>query len=156
MGYLHDAHRCCLPDSQVMERRVLHSFRPHARAAAKARAALDASLDLFSEVLDEQRLDDMRLLTSELVSNSVRHAGPSKAAPIHVRVSVTAATVRVAVVDSGPGFDPTPKAIKPDDDAGWGLFLLERLADRWGMDSNGETTVWFELDRCSSAGLTDG
>src|SRR5947208_10350233 len=118
MGQLHDAPAGAVFDSRRMERSVLHTFKPHARAAAKARAALDASLDLFSEVLDEQRLDDMRLLTSELVSNSVRHAGPSKAAPIHVRVSVTAATVRVAVVDSGPGFDPTPKAITPADDAG--------------------------------------
>ena len=65
---------------------------------------------------------------------------------IHVRVSVTSAAVRVSVVDSGPGFDPNPKAIRPDDDAGWGLFLLDRLADRWGMDKNGPTTVWFELD----------
>jgi anti-sigma regulatory factor (Ser/Thr protein kinase) len=110
---------------------------------------LDASLDLFSEVLDEERLDDLRLLTSELVSNSVRHAGPSKVGPIHVRVSVTEASVRVAVVDQGPGFDPTPKAIRPDDDAGWGLFLLEQLADRWGMDRSEATTVWFELDRSS-------
>lgn len=150
MGYLQDAKRCCLADSHAMERRVLHSFRPHARAAAKARAALDASLDLFSEVLDEERLDDLRLLTSELVSNSVRHAGQPKVAPIHVRVSVTSASVRVAVVDSGPGFDAAEKAVRPDDDAGWGLFLLEQLADRWGMDRDGATTVWFELDRSPS------
>src|SRR6266550_4276233 len=117
MGYLRDAQVTALSDSQVMERRVLHSFRPHARAAAKARAALDACLDLFSELLDEERLDDLRLLTSELVSNSVRHAGTPRVAPIHVRVSVTSAAVRVSVVDSGPGFDPNPKAIRPDDDA---------------------------------------
>src|SRR5207302_6247349 len=116
MGQLHDARAPAVSDSRRMERSVMHTFKPHARAAAKARAALDASLDLFSEVLDEERLDDLRLLTSELVSNSVRHGGPSKVAPIHVRVSVTHATVRVAVVNSGPGFDPTPKAIRPDDD----------------------------------------
>jgi anti-sigma regulatory factor (Ser/Thr protein kinase) len=147
MGQLRDAHVCALSDSLTMERRVLHSFRPHAMAAAKARAALEASLDLFSDVLDEERLDDLRLLTSELVSNSVRHGRPSKPGPIHVRVSVTDVTVRVAVVDHGPGFDPTPKPIQPDDDGGWGLFLLERLADRWGMDESRPTTVWFELDR---------
>ena len=133
-----------------MERRVLHSFRAHAGAAAKARAALDASLHLFSEVLDEQRLDDLRLLTSELVSNSVRHGGSKQADPIRVHVSVTDVAVRVAVVDYGPGFDVISKAIRPDDDGGWGLFLLDQLADRWGMDENGVTTVWFELDRGSS------
>src|SRR5437899_2534504 len=109
MGQLRDAPAPPLADSQVMERRVLHSFRPHAGAAAKARAALDASLDLFSEVLDEQRLDDLRLLTSELVSNSVRHGGSQQADPIRVHVSVTDVAVRVAVVDYGPGFDVMSK-----------------------------------------------
>jgi anti-sigma regulatory factor (Ser/Thr protein kinase) len=152
MVHLRDARASFLADSLlVMERSVLHQFKPHARAAARARAALDASLDLFSEVLDQQRLDDLRLLTSELVSNSVRHGGRSQARPIRVRVSVTEVAVRVAVVDSGPGFDITPKPIRADDDGGWGLFLLDRLADRWGMDENGTTTVWFELDRSSPA-----
>ena len=151
MGRMRDAQAPRLADSQVMERRVLHSFRPHPRAAAKARAALEASLDLFSEVLDEQRLDDLRLLTSELVSNSVRHGGRSQEKPIRVQVSVTDVAVRVAVVDSGTGFDVTPKPIRADDDGGWGLFLLDRLADRWGMDEKGTTTVWFELDRASSS-----
>jgi anti-sigma regulatory factor (Ser/Thr protein kinase) len=150
MGHLRDAPASHLADSLlVMERSVLHHFKPHARAAAKARAALDASLDLFCDVLDQQRLDDLRLLTSELVSNSVRHGGRSQARPIRVRVSVTDVAVRVAVIDSGPGFDFPPKPIGANDDGGWGLFLLERLADRWGKDENGTTTVWFELDRSS-------
>ena len=129
-----------------MERSILHSFKPHARAAAKARAALSASLDLFSDVLDEQRLDDLRLLTSELVSNSVKHGGSPRERPIRVRVSVTEKHVRVAVMDSGPGFEQ-PSPVGPGVDGGWGLFLVDRIADRWGTDVDGSTTVWFELDR---------
>ena len=135
-----------LADSQTMERTFLHTFKPHARAAAKARAALTASLDLFSDVLDEQRLDDLRLLTSELVSNSVRHGGSLTEHPIKVRVSVMDTHVRVAVIDSGPGFDGSISE-HPGVDGGWGLFLVDRLADRWGTDGDGATTVWFELDR---------
>jgi len=146
MGHLRDAPGCSLADSQAMERSFLHTFKPHARAAAKARAALTASLDLFSDVLDEQRLDDLRLLTSELVSNSVRHGASVPEHPIRVRVSVLDTTVRVSVVDSGPGFERSEPA-KPGVDGGWGLFLVERLADRWGTDGEGATTVWFELDR---------
>ena len=130
-----------------MERRVLRTFRPHPGAAAKARAALDASLDLFSDCLDEERFEDLRLLTTELVSNSVRHGGPRQPEPIRVQVSVTDSTVRVAVVDSGVGFEADPRPIRPDDDGGWGLLLVEQLADRWGMNEDGSTTVWFELDR---------
>ncbi|HLW17439.1 MAG TPA: hypothetical protein VKV69_08795, partial [Actinomycetota bacterium] len=85
---MRDAPGCALVDSQAMERSFLHTFKPHARAAAKARAALTASLDLFSDVLDEQRLDDLRLLTSELVSNSVRHGASVPEHPIRVKVSV--------------------------------------------------------------------
>ena len=144
---MHDAPGCSLADSQMMERSFLHSFKPHARAAAKARAALTASLDLFSDVLDEQRLDDLRLLTSELVSNSVRHGSSIPEHPIRVKVSVMDTTVRVSVVDSGGGFERSPDPAKPGVDGGWGLFLVEQLADRWGTDGEGATTVWFELDR---------
>ena len=138
-----------------MERTFLHSFKPHARAAAKARAALTATLDIFGDVLDEQRLDDLRLLTSELVSNSVRHGRSIPEHPIRVKVSVMETHVRVSVVDSGPGFEASPESVKPGVDGGWGLFLVERLADRWGTDGDGATTVWFELDRGSSRGSAD-
>src|SRR5436309_1418778 len=151
MGQLHDAPAGAVFDSRRMERSVLHTFKPHAHAAAKARAALTASLDLFSDVLDEQRLDDLRLLTSELVSNSVRHGGSVPERPIRVRVSVMETAVRVSVVDSGPGFERSSGPARPGVDGGWGLFLVERLADRWGTDGDGSTTVWFELDRPQSA-----
>ena len=147
---MRDAPGCSLADSQAMERSFLHTFRPHARAAAKARAALTASLDLFSDVLDEQRLDDLRLLTSELVSNSVRHGSSVPDHPIRVKVSVMDTHIRVSVVDSGPGFERADEPTKPGIDGGWGLFLVERLADRWGTDGDGSTTVWFELDRPTS------
>jgi hypothetical protein len=29
---------------------------------------------------------------------------------------------------------------------GWGLFLVEKLADRWGVARNSLTRVWFEID----------
>ena len=141
-----------LADSQTMERTFLHTFKPHARAAAKARAALTASLDIFGDVLDEQRLDDLRLLTSELVSNSVRHGSSLDDHPIRVKVSVMDTHVRVTVIDSGAGFEVPSDPARPGIDGGWGLFLVERLADRWGTDGNGATTVWFELDRGSARG----
>jgi len=129
-----------------MDRGFSRSFRPHPRAAAKARAALDASLDLFTDTLGEDKVDDMRLLLSELVTNSVRHGGKQHRS-IKLLVSITSFGVRVDVVDSGQGFDSNPKEIEPHDDGGWGLFLLDELADRWGVSQDGKTTVWFELDR---------
>src|SRR5204863_7726881 len=119
-------------------------------AAGSARVPLQASLGLFSEARGEQRLSGLRLLTSERVANCVRHGGCVPERPIRVRVSVMDTHVRVSVVDSGPGFAVPEEPGLPGVDGGWGLFLVDRLADRWGTDGEGATTVWFELDRPTS------
>jgi anti-sigma regulatory factor (Ser/Thr protein kinase) len=55
--------------------------------------------------------------------------------------------LRVEVTDPGPGFDPEMDEPTPGQAGGWGLFLTERLADRWGVDrADGLTTVWMEMD----------
>ena len=52
--------------------------------------------------------------------------------------------MRVEVADRGPGFDPR----LADDRAGsgWGLYLVDQLADRLGVSRTDGTTVWFEID----------
>jgi anti-sigma regulatory factor (Ser/Thr protein kinase) len=111
-------------------------------AVAAARHGLDA---LAPEV-EPERLHDMRLLVSELVTNSVRHAsGQSEELELEVRVSDE--TIHVCVTDRGPGFEAAPRAPEDDPGSGWGLFLVEKLSDRWGVDLNGSTQVWFEIER---------
>jgi anti-sigma regulatory factor (Ser/Thr protein kinase) len=112
-------------------------------AVAAARRGLDR---LESEV-GAERLNDMRLLVSELVTNSVRHARNGKAEDLELEVTVSDETIHVCVTDCGPGFEPTQRT--PDDDpgSGWGLFLVEQLSDRWGVELNGATQVWFEIER---------
>jgi anti-sigma regulatory factor (Ser/Thr protein kinase) len=109
-------------------------------AVAAARHGLD---DLETEV-GPQRLHDMRLLVSELVTNSVRHAA---ADGLILEVSVSHATIHVSVTDSGPGFEVSPRTPEDDPGSGWGLFLVEQLSDRWGVELNGHTHVWFEIER---------
>jgi len=53
--------------------------------------------------------------------------------------------VRVEVADHGPGFAAAPGRPDAEDIGGRGLFLVDRLADRWGT-AEGGTRVWFELD----------
>jgi hypothetical protein len=51
------------------------------------------------------------------------------------------------VSDPGEGFGASIPGPTPGEPGGWGLFLTERLADRWGVDrENGWTTVWLEVD----------
>ncbi|HEY2601948.1 MAG TPA: ATP-binding protein [Thermoleophilaceae bacterium] len=110
-------------------------------------AAARRGLDSLETEVGSQRLHDMRLLVSELVTNSVRHAVAGDSEQLELAVLVSKQCIHVSVTDPGPGFEASPRS--PDDDpgSGWGLFLVEQLSDRWGVEVNGSTQVWFELER---------
>ena len=115
---------------------------PYAVTAARL------ALSEFDEMVDEALAFDVRLLVSELVTNSVRHAQIGPEGSIVLKVAVEDAHVRVEVIDSGPGFeppaqDPTAEIAR---DSGWGLFFVTQLADRWGVDRD-DGRVWFEIER---------
>jgi anti-sigma regulatory factor (Ser/Thr protein kinase) len=119
-------------------------------AVTAARLALS---DLDSQ-LDASIAFDVRLLVSELVTNSVKHAQVTEEESILLDVKIDGDVVRVEVRDSGPGFE-RPDTAPPDDaDEGWGLFLVEQLADEWGVDS-GRQAVWFQID-CGGRGGDSG
>jgi anti-sigma regulatory factor (Ser/Thr protein kinase) len=113
-------------------------------AAAEARRALDE----FGAALPERRMRDVRLLVSELVTNAVRHAGLASGDPIRLVIGDDDGHLRVEVYDGGTGFERQPPRPDPARASGWGLFLVERLADRWGVEgADPGTRVWFEIDR---------
>jgi anti-sigma regulatory factor (Ser/Thr protein kinase) len=104
------------------------------RGLARLRGDLNAPL-----------METLRLLVTELVTNSVKHA---RADTVDLTVLVGNSAVWTEVTDAGPGFDPAKAAAPSTDHRGWGLFLVERLAERWGVDRDGNATkVWFELRR---------
>jgi anti-sigma regulatory factor (Ser/Thr protein kinase) len=116
-------------------------FEPGATAASQARAAL-ASLE---GRIDDEVLDDVRLLVSELVTNSVRHSAAEREL-VDLAVTSRGSTVRVEVSDGGPGFAPQARSKPRDEVGGWGLHLVDRLADRWGVETGRRTRVWFEIE----------
>jgi anti-sigma regulatory factor (Ser/Thr protein kinase) len=101
-------------------------------------------LDRLEDSVEHPVLEDLRLLVSEVVTNSIRH-GPGGQI-VELRVSVNGRVVRVEVEDAGSGFEP-PAHTDGERTAGWGLMLVDRLADRWGISAARTTTVWFEIDR---------
>jgi anti-sigma regulatory factor (Ser/Thr protein kinase) len=110
-------------------------------AAAHARRALSR----LGEDIDPPLLETMRLLVTELIANSVKHAGSDA---VGLKVVVGSAAVLVEVRDEGPGFEPAGRVEGQDESSGWGLFLVDRLADRWGVAREpSATSVWFELKR---------
>jgi two-component sensor histidine kinase len=85
------------------------------------------------------RYDDVVLVVSELVTNSVRH---SQSVGIDVTIRSIDGRIRVEVSDDGPGFtQDSPRG------EGLGLMLVEKLSDRWGLTSADQFTVWAELGR---------
>jgi anti-sigma regulatory factor (Ser/Thr protein kinase) len=109
-------------------------------SVAHARTEVLAALD---GRLDEERQDTVRLLISELVTNAVRHGGDGEPVELHAQWN---SHLRVEVMDHGHGFAPKPRSAPVDEPGGYGLFLVGTLADRWGVDTDDCTTVWFELE----------
>ena len=112
-------------------------------AAAEARRALEA----LTGELSAGRRRDVELLVSELVTNAVRHAGLRADEEIQLRAGVASGTMRVEVHDPGRGFEPHEPRPDSSRASGWGLFLVAELADRWGVEREDGTRVWFEIDR---------
>jgi anti-sigma regulatory factor (Ser/Thr protein kinase) len=110
-------------------------------AAATARRALSR----LRADIDPPLMETLRLLVTELVANSVRH---TEADTVMLKVLIGRSAVWTEVTDEGPGFDPAATGTPRADHTGWGLFLVERLAERWGVARDEEgTKVWFELRR---------
>jgi anti-sigma regulatory factor (Ser/Thr protein kinase) len=93
-------------------------------------------------------LEDARLLVSELVTNSIRHAGLDRDDRIRVLAEWSGTRLRVEVIDRNGVAEPPRRTelIRPDPGAesGWGLYLVDRLAVRWGRGSG---RYWFELQQ---------
>ena len=111
-----------------------------------ARAARDAMRALRPYLTDDD-LDDVRLMVSELVSNSVRHGSLLRGDAITVTADLAGQVLTVDVADLGAGFSPHAMPVPPDR-SGWGLFLVDRLAKSWGFNNDGGAThVWFQVER---------
>jgi anti-sigma regulatory factor (Ser/Thr protein kinase) len=112
---------------------------PDPTSVARARAAV---LDALPE-LDAECVNTVRLLISELVTNALRHGDHQEPVELHASWN---STVRVEVSDHGDGFTPHPRAKPLDEPGGYGLMLVGSLADRWGVEHEDCTTVWFEVN----------
>jgi len=112
-------------------------------AVGLARAAVRSRLE---RLLTRERLSDVLLMTSEVVTNAIRHGRAAGADDrIRLRVMDNGTRTRIEVRDAGPGFSARPPG-RPGE-GGMGLGLVDGLADAWGTDRRGTTTlVWFEVE----------
>ena len=112
-------------------------------AAREARRAV-----AHGQLVSGEQEATLLLLVSELVSNSIRHAGLRSHERIRLRAHNANAHAYVEVCDGGrSGRVPVKReqvdALEP---GGLGLVLVDEMADRWGVHCHAdETCVWFEL-----------
>jgi anti-sigma regulatory factor (Ser/Thr protein kinase) len=119
-------------------------FVRRARFASRPEAVGEAR-SFVQSVLASWRCDQgdgvAVLLTSELVTNAVRHART----PCTVEVSLDDNELRVAVEDQCPTL-PEREPVTTSSLTGRGLLLVDLLAGRWGAELiNGGKVVWFAL-----------
>lgn len=107
------------------------------RSPASSRVAREL-VSAQTTTLGSRQREDAVLLVSELVNNALLHG----IGTIWLRIDVETDGVRVEVADQGNvsvAPNPTPGA-----HGGWGLRLVDELADDWGV-LEGSTRVWFRL-----------
>jgi anti-sigma regulatory factor (Ser/Thr protein kinase) len=98
---------------------------------------------VHAAILAAQRRDDAVLMTSELITNALRHG----TGEITLRIDVEEDWLRVEVSDEGNvRVAPSPE---PGAHGGWGLRIVDQLADDWGV-REGSTKVWFRLGGASA------
>lgn len=115
-------------------------FPASGEAATLARQALGLLLPLAGD-----RADDLELLVSELVTNSVRHADVDGDNTVWLEITVRPDGIRIDVADSGPGFSaPQPPEPGVPQVGGWGLVLVNQLCESWGISAKG-SHVWAEI-----------
>jgi anti-sigma regulatory factor (Ser/Thr protein kinase) len=105
------------------------------------------SFDQFADRVDGALLDDLRILSTEVVTNAVMHSGRPTGDPIDVVTTFAPTSVRVEVIDQGEGVE---RLVARADSPPSGLRLFELLSHRWSS-SIGSFHVWFEIDTHTDA-----
>ena len=123
-----------------MAERAVHLHLPRdPQAPGTARCAVR---DGLSGRVSGEKVEDVELLVSELVTNGLRHGEGE------IDVEVVLENEHAVVVtcrDHGHGFHPRDPQPHEDGSGGYGLMLVDRLSERWGVSNDGTSCVWFEL-----------
>ncbi|MET9438183.1 SpoIIE family protein phosphatase [Streptomyces sp. NPDC006551] len=130
--------------SSVITARAAASFDPVGRSVATARAFVRDTLQGWGYA---DVVDDAVVLTSELVTNAVIHAGTAA----DVLCLRSEHGIRVEVADRYPEREIPLQGGRtlahPDRENGRGLLLCAALATRWGVEyTPTQKHVWFQLD----------
>ena len=130
----------------------LGSIRRSLAAGPEAPRAARSAVEFLADYVDDDLLESSRLVVTELVTNSLRHASLTPDQRIELSVSLRRDCLRIEVTDDGPGLSaPRHSGARPRTTVRLALlpWLVDQLSDRWEVDRP-RSTIWCELDRRAS------
>ena len=127
-------HRLCIDPSRTMK-------------------AVTAEVESLFEELDQGPRHSGALLASELIAQVVARTPEWNTQHVELTIQLRPDAVRLeAVGPAAPASEATrPYHVVSDPIADWGAFLIERLADRWGVDGGSHRSIWAEIETPVSA-----
>jgi anti-sigma regulatory factor (Ser/Thr protein kinase) len=103
--------------------------------------------DFAGARLSGRRLDELILISSEVVANAVTHGSAEPDGGIGLRLEEDQEAVRIVVTEDGEGFAMNLDNLEDANrDEHFGLLLVDRFADRWGSPFDCKTAIWVEVD----------
>jgi anti-sigma regulatory factor (Ser/Thr protein kinase) len=84
--------------------------------------------------LDAERLERAEIVVSEIVSNAVLHGSQSRRDRVRVDLAAQHDRLTGCVSDHGQRFARDPGPIREDQIGGFGLHIVQELAERWSVD----------------------
>jgi serine/threonine-protein kinase RsbW len=128
-------------------------------------AAVPSSLAQARRMVDENfeaprdAVQNTQLVLTELLANEIKHGRYAPGDPLMCKVDMRRSTVHIEVRHIGPPFEMPAAPVHPSlemRETGWGLALITRLADRWGVSEEaGTRRVWAEIDLSFRASTSD-
>jgi len=119
-----------------LSERQIYALSPQAPALARRH------LIEYRDAIEQGLYDDLRIVTSELVSNAVLHSGKSDGDPITVDTTLSANVFRIEVTDHA---DVVP-VLRAAHERRSGLAFVAILCDRWAGSTTTPFSVWAEID----------
>ncbi|WP_286176039.1 ATP-binding protein [Arthrobacter sp. NEB 688] len=125
---------------------MICTVRVPSDASSVGRVRRAIVVDLTARDVDEELVGEAEIVTSELLTNAVRHARPLSDGTIRVRWKIRGDVVEVEVTDGGGATVPKPAPRTVWLSSGRGLRIVRALAHEWGVteDRTGNV-VWATL-----------
>ena len=119
------------------------------RSASAPSVARRLVRERYRDEMTADRLSDLCLVVSELVTNAVNHGSGE----IRLELQADGDVLRGKVTDDGPGFEYDLRARGIEDIGGRGLLIVAGVSEQWGV-YDGSSHVWFELAVASPPDVT--